>query len=248
MDIENLIVIVTYNSRDFVEECIRSIAASDIKKYFLAVIDNNSSDGTLEKLASIEDLLKARGGSPSEEPNYKFVSLKKNIGFSAAVNYCVFKFFLKEYPQAAKNTEFLILINPDVCVEKNTLLNLTATFGKAQDTAGATNVAKVAGVAGSLIYDYKGEKIQHAGGLIQDNFITSHIEKIPAGSSGLIESDYATGAVFATKFKYFLNLKGFDTGYRPVYFEEVDYCLKLQRLKYKVFINTSSIARHYEGY
>ena len=115
MDIENLIVIVTYNSQDFIEDCIKSIAASDIKKCFLAVIDNNSSDGTLEKLASVEESLRASSGNQSGELNYKFISLKKNIGFSAAVNYCVFKFFLKQYPKAAKNTEFLILINPDVC-------------------------------------------------------------------------------------------------------------------------------------
>ena len=274
MDIENLIVIVTFNSGDFIEDCIKSIAASDIKKCFLAVIDNNSSDKTLEKLASVEVLLRAPKENQSEELNFKFISLKRNIGFSAAVDYCVFKFFLKEYPKAAENTEFLILINPDVLVEKNTLTNLISTFGKAQDTAGVIHTAgtaymgqaasatgaenragsagmpgtvNIVGAAGSLIYDYKGEKIQHAGGLIQDNFITSHIERIPAGSSGLIESDYATGAVFTTKLKYFLNLKGFDTGYRPVYFEEVDFCLKLQKLKLKVLINTSSVARHFEG-
>jgi GT2 family glycosyltransferase len=253
MEIENLIVIVTYNSGDFIEDCIKSIAASDIKKYFLAVIDNNSSDKTLEKLASAEVLLRAPQENQSEELKFKFISLKKNIGFSAAVNYCVFKLFLKEYPKAAENTEFLILINPDVLVEKSTLTNLISTFGKAQGTAGTIHTAgascevNMAGAAGSLIYDYKGEKIQHAGGLIQDNFITSHIENISAGSNSLIESDYATGAVFATKFKYFLNLKGFDTGYRPVYFEEADFCLKLQKLKLKVFINTSSVARHYEG-
>ena len=277
MDIENLIVIVTYNSQDFIKDCIKSIAASDIKKCFLAVIDNNSSDKTLEKLTSVEGLLKVPRENPSNELNFKFISLKNNLGFSAAVNYCVFKFFLKEYPQAVENTRFLILINPDVYVEKNTLSNLTSTFDKAQggagtagiaDSAGTANVANTvkaagasnltgsantlspaggAGAAGSLIYDYKGEKIQHAGGLIQENFITSHIEKIPAGSGGLIEADYATGAVFATKLKYFLTFKGFDTGYRPVYFEEVDFCLKLQKLGLKVFINTSSVARHYEG-
>jgi GT2 family glycosyltransferase len=108
-------------------------------------------------------------------------------------------------------------------------------------------VEEVTGVAGSLIYDYKGEKIQHAGGLIQDNFLTSHIEKLPAPGGGLIEADYATGAVFATKLKYFLDFKGFDTGYRPVYFEEVDFCLKLKKLGLRVFINPLSVARHYEG-
>jgi GT2 family glycosyltransferase len=265
MDIENLIVIVTYNSRDFIEDCIKSIAVSDIKKCFLAVIDNNSGDGTSEKLAFVEGLLKATQTNQSEGLKFKFISLKKNIGFSAAVNYCVFKFFLKEYPESAENTEFLILINPDVLVEKSTLTNLTSTFGNAQDSAGVSAAANSAGAeymglsasasgevnkagaAGSLIYDYKGEKIQHAGGLIQDNFITSHIESIPAGSGRLIESDYATGAIFATKFKYFLKLKGFDTGYRPVYFEEVDFCLKLKKLKLNVFTNTSSVARHFEG-
>lgn len=261
MNIENLIVIVTYNSQDFIEDCISSVVSSDIKKYFLVVIDNNSTDSTLKKLSSIRESLEASRELPkielkretsslttpiplnliAEEHNFKFITLNKNIGFAAAVNYCVFKFFLKEFPEAAKNTQFLILINPDVRVEKNALSNLISTFDKLQDGAGA---------AGSLIYDYGGEKIQHAGGLIQENFLTNHIEKIPGCNNrncGLIEADYATGAVFATKFKYFLNFKGFDTGYRPVYFEEVDYCLKLRRLNLKTIINTESVARHYEG-
>ena len=52
-DFEACIVIVTYNSQHFIEECLNSLIFSDYKKWFLIIIDNNSSDGTFKKILAL---------------------------------------------------------------------------------------------------------------------------------------------------------------------------------------------------
>ena len=61
----------------------------------------------------------------------------------------------------------------------------------------------------------------------------------PVGSKHTVTgSDYVTGAFFATVFSLFRDSGGFDRGYRPVYFEELDYCLRLREAGWKVVSNT----------
>ena len=114
---------------------------------------------------------------------------------------------------------------------------------------------------GGIIFDYAGKSIQHAGGNFKDNFLTFHSRQGEAApdiaapyrvhSNGpgvfLEEAQYVTGALFATKLEYFRSLGGFDPGYKPLYFEELDYCLKLKKLSLKIFVSPNSIARHFEG-
>ncbi|MCJ7727840.1 MAG: glycosyltransferase, partial [Actinobacteria bacterium] len=119
------------------------------------------------------------------------------------------------------------------------------------------------GAAGGLILDYKKDTIQHLGGRISPNFITSHVgygkrcEDLEGGYrnkgevQNIMESikdvDYVTGAFFATEYKLFKSIGGFDSGYRPAYFEELDYCLKIRRSGWRVVVTPKSIARHFEG-
>ncbi len=56
-----------------------------------------------------------------------------------------------------------------------------------------------------------------------------------------------TGAFFATRFSLFTGAGGFDRGYRPVYFEELDYCLKLKEAGWQIVSNMRARCRHFEG-
>ena len=63
----------------------------------------------------------------------------------------------------------------------------------------------------------------------------------------IVEADYVTGAFFATRFSLFTSAGGFDRGYRPVYFEELDYCLKLKEAGWQIVSNMRARCRHFEG-
>lgn len=231
MNIETFIIIVTYNSEDFILNCINSILASDYKKWFLTVIDNNSTDSTIEKIRRF------RKSNPSlNYANFELITLTRNTGFSGAVNYSVFKFLFKKDNKYRDVIRYLVLINPDCIIEESTLSNLIDAFNMDDNHTGA---------AGGIIYDYDKTGIQNAGGVVQDNFLTSHLTGI-SSKKDPYPVDYVTGALFITKMDLFKSIGGLDTGYRPVYFEELDYCMKVKRMGKKVIITKKAVARHFE--
>jgi len=320
MNAESLIVIVSYNSENFIENCLKSILEQDYKNWFLVVVDNNSKDETISKIKEFRNL------SPKiSSHNFKLITLKKNIGFSAAINYAVFEFILKKKKELEKELKYLVLINPDVYLSGDALKNLILPFETESFRTGNRGDVKISsedsaniaddtenisylqeqeiGVAGGLILDYEKDTIQHLGGRVSSNFITSHIgygmryedlqdkyrnleksqkiiqnteqdtelntgKEVSHGSSGkeykeyadkegaknnlnikenLKEVDYVTGALFATPLWIFKKIGGFDSGYRPAYYEELDYCIKIKRTGRKVVVNPYCVARHFEG-
>ena len=258
MSIKSLIVIVTYNSEDFIEKCLRSIIAQNYKDWFLVIIDNASGDNTAVKIREFRNMY-----PEITTHNFKLIVLKNNIGFAAAVNYAVFNFAAEKKKDIEEHLEFLVLLNPDIYLNRDALKKIISTF----DTVNEKESLPVKiGAAGGLILDYKGGTVQHLGGKISDNFITYHIgfgknypdlkkglkqEKVEGGKFNFAEKtkdvDYITGAFFVADFKLFKKMSGFDAGYRPVYFEELDYCLKLKKMGRKITVNPDSIAKHFEG-
>ncbi len=264
MGIKSLIIIVTYNSQNFIENCLRSVAEQSYKDWFLIVIDNNSRDDTITKIREFRNI-----STEITSNNFKLITLKRNTGFSGAVNYAVFNFIRKKRKDLEEQLGFLILLNPDVCLKQDALKRIISIFkiadGRIPFPGRAVDIG-ITGVAGGLILDYERDTVQHSGGKIKDNFTTSHIDfgksysslkqeliqKKGAGSvSNLVNNikdvDYVTGAFFVTEFGLFRSMGGFDTGYRPAYFEELDYCLKIRRIGRRVVVNSGSVARHFEG-
>ena len=67
------IVIVNYNTKDFLKECIESIRSETLCNYEIIVVDNASTDHSPSMI---------RG----EYPNVKLIQNSTNIGFAAANN------------------------------------------------------------------------------------------------------------------------------------------------------------------
>jgi GT2 family glycosyltransferase len=262
-----LIIIVTCNSEKFIEKCLFSIANQNFKNYFLLVIDNNSSDSTVSTIKQYKN-----AESRISSSNFKLICMKKNLGFSGAVNYGVFNYFSKKNKLTSDDFKYLVLINPDMILDDDAINNLIFTFNlKRSDKTGKENsntedsinyISNYTGAAGGMILDYNSNEISHLGGKIKFNFITSHIknninadvEKIIkkenpglTNEENLINADYVTGALFITEMNLFKKLGGFDTGYKPAYFEELDYCLKLKRLNLDIVVNPLAFAWHFEG-
>jgi GT2 family glycosyltransferase len=242
MDDKSLIVIVTYNSSVFIENCLKSVASQTYKNWQLIVVDNNSADDTVKKIRGLRNQTTIFDSS-----NFRLISFRKNIGFSGAVNHAVFHF--KKNTETREGYRYLVLLNPDISLFPHALENLIATFDPDTPRGGLD-----VGAAGGLVLEYEKDIIQHMGGRITPNFITFHEgagKKYNGPATGsedtIIESDYATGAFFATVFSLFRDSGGFDRGYRPVYFEELDYCLKLKEAGWRVVSNMDAVCRHFEG-
>jgi len=85
------ITIVTYNSGRFIKRCLESVLDQDYPFKDIIVIDNNSSDGTIDILEPFED-------------RCRIVYNEENIGFAAAQNQAI----------GLSNSEWVLTLNPDV--------------------------------------------------------------------------------------------------------------------------------------
>ncbi|MBX7045681.1 MAG: glycosyltransferase [Ignavibacteria bacterium] len=116
MDIS--IIIVNYNVRDLLDNCISSIykAASDKYSVEIFVVDNNSIDKSA-------DLVKEK------YPNVIVIENDKNIGFSKANNIA-----LKE-----ASGKYILILNPDTVLEESTFDKMISFMAKNENTGAVTS-------------------------------------------------------------------------------------------------------------
>ena len=58
--------------------------------------------------------------------------------------------------------------------------------------------------------------------------------------------DYCSAAFLLTRRDLFLQLRGFDQDYQPAYYEETDYCIRLQKIGKKIMYDPNVNILHYE--
>ena len=95
------VTIVTYNSGRFIKRCLESVLAQKYPNREIIVIDNNSTDGTVDILEQFED-------------RCTVVYNPENIGFAAAQNQAI----------AISNGDWVMTLNPDVLLLPNFIQSL----------------------------------------------------------------------------------------------------------------------------
>jgi len=97
------VIIPTYNRKDLLERCLRSIGKSCFEDYEVIIVDDCSKDETSELV---------------KKYTYKYIRLEKNMGAGHARN------------RGAKEAKgnILVFIDSDVIIKKDTLLNITQNF------------------------------------------------------------------------------------------------------------------------
>lgn len=100
------ITIVTFNSRSFIGKCLESIRAQSYGNLEIILIDNASTDATVEFLRTLS------------EP-YKVAFNRENTGFAAAQNQAI----------ALSSGRFVLVLNPDVILTPDFIAILVAAAG-----------------------------------------------------------------------------------------------------------------------
>ena len=88
------IIIPNYNGKHFMEPCLKSLAEQTCKDFKILVVDNASTDGSVEYMKE-------------EYPEIETLVLEKNYGFSKAVNVGI----------RHADTPYVLLLNNDTTVE-----------------------------------------------------------------------------------------------------------------------------------
>ena len=68
------IILVNWNQKDDLEECLSSLRKVEYKNYKIVIIDNNSTDGSVDMVKKMRDT------------NIQILRNKRNVGFARANN------------------------------------------------------------------------------------------------------------------------------------------------------------------
>lgn len=109
---EITVVIPNYNGTKYLAECLTALASqeSDTPEFDVVVVDNGSTDGSVELLKELE----------TTAPNMRTIFLEENTGFDYAVNVGI----------QACNTPYVILLNNDTKVKTRFIKGLYGAIQK----------------------------------------------------------------------------------------------------------------------
>ena len=100
-DKKAVVIIPNYNGNRYIRECLESLKQQTFRDFSVCVVDNGSQDGSDELIEK-------------EFPEAELIRLDKNYGFARAVNEGIRR----------TGSEYVVLLNNDVVVNKNFLENL----------------------------------------------------------------------------------------------------------------------------
>lgn len=115
------IIIVSFNTCDLLIDCIKSIIKTVKKvKYEIIVVDNASTDNTINKIQN-------------DSSKFKMIRNSNNLGFSKANNIGIKK----------SSGKYLLFLNPDTLIYENTIDGMVEFMDKNKDAGASTCYVKL---------------------------------------------------------------------------------------------------------
>jgi N-acetylglucosaminyl-diphospho-decaprenol L-rhamnosyltransferase len=224
------IVIVTHDSSGCIGPCLRALAP--FGEWKVVVVDNNSKDDTVREAQA----------NPLEV--HTIIS-SHNLGFAGAVN------------QAVKVAEgdFLVILNPDVIATAGSLDKLVQALRT--DTVGAAG-GLLMGEDGLPQKGFAVRRFPTIGSMLAEVLLLNRIW--PGNPCNLryrcLDLDYQTahevdqpaGACLAVRRQAWEAVNGFDEGFFPVWFEDVDFCRRIRDGGWKIVYCPDAIFLHTGGH
>jgi len=220
------VIIPLYNRYDLTRECIQSIfSMTSFSPFEVIAVDNGSTDGTKEVLEFFS----------ASFPNFKYIINQQNMGFAKACN------------QGADNAKghYLLFLNNDTrIIQRDWMQHLLEIF---------TSDNRVGCVGAKLIFP--NGTIEHAG-LLLKKIITPEGIVLMDGQLRLFGAPAVhpeanipmmlaavSGACLMTPKELFMRVGGFDEAFWNGC-EDVDYCLKVLAMGYKIVYQPRSVVIH----
>ncbi len=225
------IIIVNYNVKYFLRQCLQSVYRSDwTGDLEVFVVDNNSSDGSVEMVQSYF-------------PQVKLIANTDNKGFSKANNQAI--------KQA--NHAYTLILNPDTIIEEDTLSKCYELMQQHQD-AGAVGVKMVDGGGRFLPESKRGfpkpmTALYKMLGLAKlfpksktfNQYYLGHLE-----ADKTQEIEVLTGAFTFAKTDLLQEIGGFDEDYF-MYGEDIELSFQIKEKGYKLFYLPHTQIIHFKG-
>lgn len=218
---DTALIIVTWNRRKDVLECVDSLIRAGIREETVTVVDNGSSDGTAEVLEQMH-------------PNIGLISSPRNLGFSGGNNLGI----KRALEGGAEN---ICLLNNDIVVEPGFLAELIRA-ARDHPRAGILGARILYLDRPGLVWS-QGIMVGTKTGRIRAPDHNRREEEVPGRTR---EVDAVSGAAMLIRRDVFLDIGLFDEDYF-LRFEDVDLCLRARERGYSVLSVPSSRVLHGVG-
>ncbi|MEX1384299.1 glycosyltransferase family 2 protein [Lutibacter sp.] len=220
------VVIVNYNVRYFLEQCILSVqAASKNISSEIIVVDNNSTDESCKILSE-------------KYPEVVFIQNKENVGFSIANNQGV----------KIATGNYVLILNPDTIIAEDTLDKIVK-YAKTKQNLGVLGVKLIDGSGEFAPESKRGIPTPNASfnklfGISSKRTGKYYATHLDENESGIIK--VASGAFMFIKRTVFNEVKGFNEDYF-MYGEDIDLSMKLMNKGYQNYYYADTQIIHFKG-
>lgn len=221
------VIILNYNSGDYLNKCLQSIKVSDLKNYKIEVIvvDNSSTDKSFTVAQKIKF------------PNLKFVKSPGNIGFSAGNNYGL-KFI--------NNPRYVLFLNPDTVVNPDTLSGMINYLDNNPYIDAATCDVILAKTNLTQLESHRDfptplNAFLHFSGISSNLYFMKHLDY-----SKTVQINACVGAFIMLKKSVGDTIGWWNEKYF-MYGEDLDFCFKLKTFNFKLFFVPNFKIIHYQG-
>lgn len=221
------IIIVNYNTKDLILNCIKSIYAHhDRKQFEIIVVDNHSTDDSVSALSI-------------HYPDIKIIINKENKGFGSANNQGVNEAIY----------EYVLLLNSDTIIEFDILTELEQFMGKHKNCAGVSpEILYPDKIKQNTYGNYPTISFCLLNALQLLPFCTQRYkQKYAIGLPSYFKEPaivpHIIGVSMFLRKDAFKQVGGFDENFF-LYFEETDLCYRIQELGYKFYVNPHVYVLH----
>jgi len=224
---EKVSIIIPFKDQlHFLKDCVESVIAKTTYKNFeiLLVSNNSVEEKTFRYLNSVKEI----------DSRIRILEYNHPFNYSAINNWAV----------QQSDGAYILLLNNDTKVISDGWLEAMLEYIQQDDI----------GVVGAKML-YNDNTIQHAGIVIGINGVSGHVHRFLRDSdpgyynraSVPQELSAVTGACLLTKRELWDRVGGMDEKHFGIAFNDIDYCLKIRELGFKVIYTPYAKLYHYES-
>lgn len=225
------IVIVNYNTRALLEKCLLSVGRSGgLSDYEIFVVDNASTDGSSLMVEK-------------RFPQVAIIKNSENLGFSKANNLAISK----------TKGRYILLLNPDTLVEKNTLSEMISFMDRNPEAGVAT--CRVELPSGRLDRDCRRSfptpwvsftHFSHLSKIFPKSKIFGRYQMTYKNEDKVEEIDSCVGAFMIVRSEAQKEVGLLDENFF-FYGEDLDWCFRFKEKGWKILYNPKVKIIHYKG-
>jgi GT2 family glycosyltransferase len=212
------LIVLNWNGKEHLARCLPSLQDLDYPEYEVMVVDNGSSDDSVEFVTS-------------EFPNVTVVQNDRNLGYAGGMNAGI----------AQSESDVVVLLNNDIIVRHDWLselmhaLSADSHIGIAGCKIFFDDGVTLQHTGGLASYP---QALTHHHGYLQPDTGAYNV---------LIDADYVTSAAMAIRKTMLAEIGDLDASFFPIYYDDVDICYRARTAGWRVVYVPTSVLTHLES-